>query len=188
MSFQNNMHKITLIKFRYNLQKADISLRYVKNFSIYYFQLISLLLNAKPSKYSVLKHLLWEILHHAAENWKLPWTGKPWPVWLEGAIISGKKRTKMKKSAVCHNPEINWFLRSTCTLAIVTLILKNFSWPSLFHCVRKLQKQTNAKWPFCYIKGCWICLQEYTAVILNNLIKYFVQKVCCTLTRYACKF
>lgn len=130
------------MQFRYNLQKADITLSYVKNSSLWYFQLISLLLNAKPSKHSTLKQPHYEILYHATENWKLPWTGKPWPVSLEDVIISEKKkRAKKKKSASCHNPELNWFLRSTCTLTIVTLILKNFSRFYLFLCVIKLQKQ-----------------------------------------------
>lgn len=105
------------MQFRYNLQKVDIILTYVKNSSLYYFQLASLFLNAKPSKYNALRQSLQEISYHAAENWKLPSTGKPWPVWLEDAITSGKKRAKIKKASVCQNTELNWFLRSTCTLS-----------------------------------------------------------------------
>lgn len=46
------------MQFKYNLQKPDVTLGYVKNYSTYYFQLISLLLKAKPSKYHALKQPL----------------------------------------------------------------------------------------------------------------------------------
>lgn len=85
------------MQFRYDLQKVEIILSYVKNSSLYYFQLAPLFLNAKPSKYNALRQSLQGILHHAAENWKLPWTGKPWPVWLEDAITSGKKKQRWRK-------------------------------------------------------------------------------------------
>lgn len=50
------------------------------------------------------------------------------------------KKSKEKKRAVCHHPEINCLLRPTSMVTTVTWVLKSISRPYLFHCVTKKKK------------------------------------------------